>query len=93
MLLNGVSNLETFAASVYLKMVLKLLLSALILLLTSATRLDDRTDTIAITPQILTGIVVMLIIAGFSLVGFAALNNVTGPVTFTPNALVLGKEK
>jgi hypothetical protein len=74
-------------------MAIKVLTSLLLLLLCSATRLDSDRDTIAITPQILTGIVVMLIIAGFSLVGFAALNNVTGPVTFTPNALVLGKEK
>jgi hypothetical protein len=48
---------------------------------------------IAINPQILTGIMVMFIIFSFVMVGVCALNNVSGPVNFTLHPLVLGKEK
>ena len=58
-----------------------------------ALALGDPTDVIPISPAVLSGLVVVLMLGAFALVGFAALNAVSGNEEYKFSQLYVGKEK
>ena len=62
----------------------------LMLLLATAYADDDK---IPCTAQCFTGLMVMFILIFFTMIGVNMLNNISGPVNFTVQPLLIGKEK
>jgi len=58
-----------------------------------ALALGDPTDVIPISPAVLSGLVVVLMLGAFALVGFAALNAVSGNEEYKFSQFYVGKEK
>lgn len=55
--------------------------------------LGDPTDVIPISPAVLSGLVVVFMLGAFALVGFAALDSVSGNEEYKFSQFYVGKEK
>ena len=54
---------------------------------------ETSKETIPISPSVLSGTLISLMMLVFLFVGFSALKNISSPQQFTPMPLIIGKEK